>query len=82
MVAPEVFVVVELGLARAGVLAAKDPHLASGRGRDDGLVGAARRRTRRGDDLTPLPPLRVVEQEVVVQQGLHSQNNRLEIQEH
>ena len=70
MVAPQVLVVVELRLARTGVLPAEDPHLPPRRGRDDSLVGAARGRTGRALDLAPLLALGVVHEEVGVQLDL------------
>ena len=70
MVAPEVLVVVELRLVRRGVLPAKDPELAAGLRGHDALVGRPGRRPGRRDDLRPLAPLRVVEQQVVEQDRL------------
>ena len=52
--APEVLVVVELGLGRAGELAPEHPELTTGLTDHTGLVGGARGRTSGGDNLRPL----------------------------
>ena len=75
MVAPEVLVVVELRLAGTRVLSPEHPELTSGLRGHHRLVGGPRRRSGGGLDLTPLATLRVVEDQVVVQEGLKGAEN-------